>query len=74
MVNTQRVKIGNIFRAELQSTPLNVNTGKENTLPYSNTSPGYKVEEKVNVKKTPTHENSNHYVITTAFSRIFCSN
>ena len=30
----------------VQSTLLNVNTGKVNTLPYSNTSLGHKVKEK----------------------------
>ena len=29
-----------------QSTPLDVNTGKVNTLPHSSTSPGHKVKEK----------------------------
>ena len=41
-----------------------INTGKVNILPYSNTSPGHKVKEKVNSNKIGTPEDLNQLIRT----------
>ena len=53
------------FPSHVQSTPVSVNTGKVNTLPYLNTSQDTKLREKVNSDKIWIPENSNHNVFQT---------